>query len=186
MELQRAVSLYKSGEGKKKKRKVVIHVRCVYVCTGARSVGELFWYTLGRELDHCFQNYPPPYLSPTSPFHLNSLFIGSNTTLLSQNKTNPKSHLSKFIFPLPLGNLLCLTLRSILLLRGLPGSEVVAREKGDKANRELHSWQVTQTVLPMTFPHTDNGKTFLVRVASVIYCCVTLGSDFTHGFNLCQ
>lgn len=40
----------------------------------------------------------------------------------------------------------------------------------------------------MTFPHTDNGKTFLVRVYSVIYSSVTLCSDFTCGTscNLCQ
>lgn len=78
MKLPRAAGLYKSDELEKAACRP--HHLCICVLW-SKDIGELSWYTFFfcRYLDRCFQNYSPPYLSSTSPFHLNGLFIGPHT-----------------------------------------------------------------------------------------------------------
>lgn len=90
------------------------------------------------------------------PFHLNSLFIRSHP-LFSKTRLIRKAT-RQFISSLPWENLLC-RLWDLFYFSGVCWRvKLQLEEREDKATREIHGWQVTQTVPPMTFSHPDNGE----------------------------
>lgn len=96
MELLGAVSLYKSEEGVGGEKEGACHPHKVYVCEHrSKNCWGAFLIHSGLRTRSLLSKLSSLLIyPPTSPFHLNSLFIRSHSPPLPQNKTNPKSHLS--------------------------------------------------------------------------------------------